>query len=104
GPRPRPDAGGERPRGALPPPRRRVARRPPAARRSARGSVDARGAAREPLRPGPRDAGTGVREADPPGDRGGRGRTAVAGGVATAGSEPGVFARRPPGRPQLLPE
>ena len=52
---------------------------PPAARcpRAARDAVDARGAAGQPVRPGPRDARPGLGEADPPCPRGGGGGAGV---------------------------
>ena len=62
----------QRARAGVPPAARRVAARARAARRAARGPVDARGAARQPLRPGARHARAGVGEADPARARGGR--------------------------------
>ncbi len=64
-PRPRPHARGARARGRARPAARGLAARPRAAGCAARGPVDARGAAREPLRAGARHARAGVEQADP---------------------------------------
>ena len=59
-----------RARAGLPAAARGLAARARAAGGAARGPVDARGAAGQPVRPGARHAGAGLREADPPGSGG----------------------------------